>query len=405
MSPVMWPRMRDDYEPGSADPGQSLVKSSSQDAWEPGAEPGGGGGGASALADLTDVDLTGAADGDTLVREGGAWVARSGTSGSGLAPDPDYPGYYVISEGGGDPGTPVDYPPTITLGVSTDGLDATATFAASDPEGDPITVSIDWGDGSTTSPATSPAAHTYAASGEYTITATATANGKTGTDTAHVEVAPVVGPGSYSAAVLADSPVVYIPFSETELPFNDVQGNATLTVVNSAPIPEAYVMGSLTRAAKFDVSSADAAYNIGNPIAGASAASVEVIVRPWQLGLRKIMGAPSIILNTNGAVRVWGGSAWVDTPAGVIATGGPVHHLAVTWSGAAIKVYVNGSEELSAASAYTPMGVSAMVLGGTDPISQGDNFQGWLAGFALYDKVLAPTEVLDHAAAAGLTGV
>ena len=83
MSPVMWPRMRDDYEPGSANPGQSLVKSSSQDAWEPGAEPGGGGGGgggASSLADLTDVDLTGAADGDTLVREGGQWVARNSTS-------------------------------------------------------------------------------------------------------------------------------------------------------------------------------------------------------------------------------------------------------------------------------------------------------------------------------------
>ena len=84
----MWPRMRDDYEPGSANPGQSLVKSSSQDAWEPGAEPGGGGGGggASALADLTDVDLTGAVTGYVLTVDGsGIWKPAPGGGGGGGA--------------------------------------------------------------------------------------------------------------------------------------------------------------------------------------------------------------------------------------------------------------------------------------------------------------------------------
>ena len=90
MSPVMWPRMRDDYEPGSANPGQSLVKSSSQDAWEPGAEPGGGGGGASTLAGLSDVDTTGASEGDVLTREGGVWVAAAPTdSGTSVTATPN----------------------------------------------------------------------------------------------------------------------------------------------------------------------------------------------------------------------------------------------------------------------------------------------------------------------------
>ena len=63
--------------------GQVASYDKTDDVYEP-REPTGGG--ASSLADLTDVDLTGAADGDTLVREGGEWVARSGTSGSGLEP-------------------------------------------------------------------------------------------------------------------------------------------------------------------------------------------------------------------------------------------------------------------------------------------------------------------------------
>ena len=99
--PVMWPRMRDDYEPGSANPGQSLVKSSSQDAWEPGAEPGGGGGGGSGAVDsvngktgavvlsASDVGIPASADdGQVLTWDAssGEWVAGSGTSGSGLEP-------------------------------------------------------------------------------------------------------------------------------------------------------------------------------------------------------------------------------------------------------------------------------------------------------------------------------
>ena len=61
--------------------GQVSTYDKADDAWEP-REPTGGGG-ASSLSDLSDVDLTGAADGDTLVREGGQWVAGSGTSVAG----------------------------------------------------------------------------------------------------------------------------------------------------------------------------------------------------------------------------------------------------------------------------------------------------------------------------------
>lgn len=101
----MWPRMRDDYEPGSADPGQSLVKSSGQDAWEPGAEPGSGavdsvnGKTGDVVLSASDVGIpTSADDGDVLTWDdgSGAWVARSGTSVTVNGVEPDESGNITI---------------------------------------------------------------------------------------------------------------------------------------------------------------------------------------------------------------------------------------------------------------------------------------------------------------------
>jgi PKD repeat protein len=82
-------------------------------------------------------------------------------------------------------------PPTPALAVSCAGLVCSATSAGTtDPEGDQIRYSWNWGDGS---PAvtTANATRTYAASGTYTVTLTATDGwNRSATATRQVTVAP-----------------------------------------------------------------------------------------------------------------------------------------------------------------------------------------------------------------------
>ena len=62
--------------------------------------------------------------------------------------------------------------PSLTLGTATiTDLTISQPFTTADSDGDPVTVTVDWGDG-TTGTVTSPATHTYATSGEKSATFT-----------------------------------------------------------------------------------------------------------------------------------------------------------------------------------------------------------------------------------------
>ncbi|MAG91043.1 hypothetical protein CMO83_00025 [Candidatus Woesearchaeota archaeon] len=68
-------------------------------------------------------------------------------------------------------------PSSITLGNS-----ATISYTITDPNSDPITVSVAWGDGTTTTGGSSSATHTYTSTGTFTVTITAS-DGKGGVTT------------------------------------------------------------------------------------------------------------------------------------------------------------------------------------------------------------------------------
>lgn len=66
-------------------------------------------------------------------------------------------------------------PPTVALtSVVNTGMSVTIDGTVSDPNGDTVTLSIDWGDTSTVNNASLPASHTYAALGPWTVVVTAT---------------------------------------------------------------------------------------------------------------------------------------------------------------------------------------------------------------------------------------
>lgn len=89
-------------------------------------------------------------------------------------------------------------PPTASLSVTPTTGDLRTTFSASvsgsDPDGDPVTYEIDWGDGATTSG--SSGTHTYESPGRYIVAGIVTdSHGATGSDTREVVVCAIYEQG------------------------------------------------------------------------------------------------------------------------------------------------------------------------------------------------------------------
>jgi PKD repeat protein len=107
--------------------------------------------------------------------------------------------------------TPPPVNPTVTLALSVDVLNATATWTSTGATA--LTFSINWGDGTTVPGAVSGATHAYSVPGTYTVTVTATDTG--GLTAADSEVIVVEGAQDYPSIVLVDNPVVYVRLDET----------------------------------------------------------------------------------------------------------------------------------------------------------------------------------------------
>jgi len=112
--------------------------------------------------------------------------------------------------------------PSITLGTATiTGADVSQPFTTSDVDGDPVTVTADWDDGSSPEVVTSPATHTYASNGTYTATFTpndGTADGAHGSAEYTISLSglpPVGSPATLAAAMVDYGALGYWKLDET----------------------------------------------------------------------------------------------------------------------------------------------------------------------------------------------
>lgn len=304
--------------------------------------------------------------------------------------------------------------PSVTLSVTTDGWDATATFTGTSPEGLALTYSIDWGDGTPPAAATSPAVHTYpSVQADYTVTVTVTdAEGGTATDTALASVAPP-GVSAYGAAVLADAPVVFYPMTDESpaFPLMDYTGTASMTVTSGTVTSEAVDIGGGPRSFKFT----GGRVSIGQPPAldSMTAWSFEIIARQTienrQGGFFERMYVDGAF--NKGVQLLWakmvnrylpnGPQADVDCTATYPTTMSDPTHFVGTFDGTTMRLYANGTEiaQTAAAGGVSPAaGTADWTIGAEQSVAQ----HAYLSGAAIYDYALTPERVAAHAAAAGL---
>ena len=102
-------------------------------------------------------------------------------------------GEWTTMYGTNTAGTGGSYAPTVTLQASTvTALSVVQPFTTYDPDGHPVAVTVNWGDGTAPTIPTSPATHTYEMNGTYTATFTPNDGGQNG--------APAMGTYQVSAA-------------------------------------------------------------------------------------------------------------------------------------------------------------------------------------------------------------
>lgn len=341
-------------------------------------------------------------------------LAEAGGGGATAAPHPSFPWALILTTSGGE--DPDNFAPTVTITSATAlDLTATVTWTASDPEDDPLTFSIDWGDGSTSNLVTSPAQHTYDAedAGTVTITVTASDGSKTGSDTAEVIIVDPDGPSPYRQAVIADEPLMYWPLDEATAPAMEVI-SATATTSASWPLFGAlgigdgdtcvdfYNGGAVPAAAIIDAGPAAATnglttYTIECIIEPASNSGSGYLVERDDATSNRVF---RLSRNTQKFQFAHRGGPTVTTtndyPAGFI------YHVAAVADGTNLTLYINGTVDGTAASTTALVTKTVNLSLGGALTTTAFRFLGKMAGVAIYNRALSQAEIQEHVAAANI---
>ena len=332
-----------------------------------------------------------------------------GSVSGGMSEDPTDPGFFLTT-GGTAPG---NFAPSVSLGVSQTDLTATASFTGSDPDLDPLTYSVAWGDGATTGSATSPASHTYAAGGTYTVTVTVSDGALTSTDSATVTVTPPAGPG-YGTTVLGDVPIAAFLFQETTPPILDSKSVLTATNIGTASLTVGtnQAVGSVPRSAYFGATATELSLTPNTAVMdGWATFTVEVLIRPDRTTTTRYV----ISKDDNGSNRAWrlghnntgkitfglhSGGVTASILGATTMVDNEDYLITVTYDGTTVTLYLNGLADGS--STRTGAVPTFDIFHRFGKRIGGEYYRGWIAGLAFYNRVLTPTEVTEHASAAGV---
>lgn len=253
----------------------------------------------------------------------------------------------------------------------------------------------------------------------YTLTGTASWT----LDFTKKAVAPVPS-GAYDDAVLADSPILYVPLDDavgttsprvlgTLAAQNPVGAPVGATLgapgigdgSTSASFPggvSSYVETSGTKVVKVDGTS--------GAFWGITAVGIEVLcdltsTAAAPSGVAIVVGAGNSIalgMRPDGRIVASCGGSTSFVEAASTAPFTDRQHLAMDWDGTTVRIYRNGSVIGSVAKAGTIQVDARFVVGNTGPTRSGDSPAGLIAGAAVYTAAPGAARFLAHAQAAGL---
>ena len=294
-------------------------------------------------------------------------------------------------------------PPTVALTAPTDGSTNPGTVSVSaDASDDTGVTSVQFkldgnnlGPADTTSPCSISWDTTTASNGSHTLTAVATdSNGQTTTSTARTVTVSNAGAGQ-SGLVLA------FGFSQTGLSVVDQSGSGNNGVVSGAT---SVTTGHTGRGRRFDGTNDlvrvtdSASLDLTGPL------TIEAWVFPTALGAKL---RPIVVKQVTGSTIAYGLHAHRTNPrrpAGIVVANGATRtvngttvmpsstwtHLAFTFDGTNLRLYVNGSLVQTVAATGAIAATTGDLLIGTDTVGW---FKGTLDDLRIYNRALTATEI------------
>jgi hypothetical protein len=332
--------------------------------------------------------------------------------------------------------TVVNQPPTLNAVTNQTNAESTVVslqLVGSDPDGNPITYSatnLPGGLSINTSTGLISGTLTYTSAGSYSVTATVSDGSLTASRTftwtvTNVDRPPVViNPGNqtvadnegYAQRVVGDTPVSYWRLADTSgTVASDRMGVNNGAVVGSITKGQPGVLANGNQAMRF--SGADGT-NIQipasatlNALNGSSALALEAWINPQSLSLPTHYGIFYTFPGSTGSyIGVYNGGGTPNVIVSLVINGqqrwfaaGPTlavgswYHVVVTYDGAALTLYVNGTvaNQMTGLSGGVMLGMAGAELGGA-PLTGGYSFNGLVDEAAIYGYALTPAQIAAH---------
>ena len=219
---------------------------------------------------------------------------------------------------------------------------------------------------------------------------------------------------TYHAAVMADSPALYYPLGDSATPAVDATGTTSQASIAGATFG-ASGLGDAATSVDFTGTTSGLLLNTTTALNTLTALTLSGLARSdnWASLNRAIAAvdsgsSPAAVLrvNTSGQVQAL---VWSATTSLVIVTGttslatATTYHLAMTWDGSTIRVYVNGALDNSGSQASIQSVTSGLVAIGRRRTPGAEHYwDGRLAGVAAFRAALSAPRLVAHKTAAGL---
>lgn len=347
-----------------------------------------------------------------------ALEANPGGGTANISPHPSWAWALLIADEATTPPPPTNSAPVALINTgatSITDLSATLAWSATDADSDPLTYSIDWGDGQTTPAATSPSAHIYAEGGTFTAIVTASDGFATGLASHEfLAIDPASETTAFDDQAMTLAPLVYLPLTESAAPAIDLVGTTTPSSTTWPTFGFTPGQGAFTASADFAQNSSQY-ISLGQPAAltgGFPQWTVMCIVTfDGTNGIWYILSADGVnairsfdFQHSNDKVRfrILAPTVLTLNFTTTLTANQPLF-LATTYDGTTMRAYRNGVADgtLETAAGAMPAAAVNWSIGARDDVVT-TPADGRLNGVGIYNKALSAAEIAQLHATTGI---